>query len=352
MSDAFHWDGSPKEDALLGFRTARTMWLHRSNKSTLLRRDAMAKCRYCGLAMEYFDRYDDLRIPMTPKTVPSRAVPPRMRWQIMNGIAYPGDGGLAVCRVPHPAFCPQVEHEDDDPQLAHARAVYRKRSEGLIASGQFIPDLVPPRCEEDVAEQHVQDVGEVRHVIAYSSRLLLAPSRVDTIQCVARADSTGERCKNTVWTEEGHWEEVEIPYVPGRAGQQVLWAGSRMWVFALHALYPDEFSRWMKQRCPSHASGYTPDAVPPEWVSFDPWRHEDHILRERPAGVAEPKRVADHIADMLLGPKRTRCATSGCLNGSDAPVPEGWLCWQCSRLTERRERIHQKWGNPTRGNVM
>ncbi|MCX4597175.1 hypothetical protein OG819_48480 [Streptomyces sp. NBC_01549] len=63
---------------------------------------------------------------------------------------------------------------------------------------------------------------------------------------------------------------MEIPHAPGRAGQQVLWAGTAMWVYGLHVLYTDEFNRRMKQCCTSHAPGntYAPDAVPPQWVRF------------------------------------------------------------------------------------
>jgi hypothetical protein len=355
VSERYNWDGSLKEEyrgGTLGFSAARTMWLHRQNHSATLRRDALTRCRYCGLLMEYFTRYDQKRLPVVPKLIRAVAVPARMRWHVMSGVAFPGDGGSSHCYVPHPAFCPRVEHDDDDLSLAEARAVFRRKSDELIASGQFIPDLAPARCEDEVAEQYVQDVGDVRHVIAYGRMLWLAPSRIDTLQCVARADSTGERCRNLVWTQDGSWEEMEIPYAPGRAGQQVLWAGMTMWVFALHTLYPAEFSRWMKQRCPSHDSGYIPDAVPPQWVHFDPLRHDAHILRQRPSGVVGAERDTESVmADLRLGPRRTECATPGCGNGSVSQVPEGWVCSFCQRRRERRDRTHQKWVDPRDGNI-
>ncbi|MGW2386344.1 DUF6083 domain-containing protein [Streptomyces sp. NPDC001658] len=351
MSERFHWDGSHKGYGKQhGFTGARTMWLHRNNASTTLRRDALTRCRYCGLLMEYFDRYDHLRIPMVPKQIPSAAVPARMRWHIMGGIAFPGDNRQTMCHVPHPAFCPMVEHEDDDLSLAEARAVFRKKSEELIAAG-FIPDMRPPRCEEEVAEQHVEDVEGIRHVVAYSGLLWLAPGPVDTIQCVAHANSTDERCKKLVWEGEGTWQEVEIPYAPGRAGQQVLWAGTTMWVYGLHALYTAEFNRWMRQRCGSHAPGqsYAPDAVPPQWVTFDALRHDEYILRQHPAGAEVMPKSPVMLPGIALGPKRTACASTSCRNGSAAPVPEGWLCSQCEDRSARRERTHQKWVTPPSG---
>ncbi|MCX4581271.1 DUF6083 domain-containing protein [Streptomyces sp. NBC_01571] len=355
MSNRFHWDGTPKADEERGFAVGRTMWLHRSNHSTTLRRDAMAKCRYCGLPMMYFDRDNHQRIPMVPKPIPSALVPPQMRWHVSRGVAFHGDVGEATCWVPHPAFCPQLAHDDDVPaSIVDVRARYRRRSEDLIASGKFIPDLVPPRCEEDVAEQHVQDVEDIRHVISYNSMLWLGAGRVEALQCVARAATTGERCPGLVSQGEGRWEEVEIPYMQGRAGQDVLWAGTTMWVYGLHALFPEEISRWMKQRCTYHASGYAADAVPAQWVPFSALRHDEHIMRERPAMAdAERKRdVEERAARTPQRPKRTACAAEGCSNGSVAAVPAGWLCWTCDPVQARRERTHHKWQAPAEESPM
>lgn len=352
MSERYHWDGTPKDDAPR-YSVGRTMWLHQANRSTALRRDSLTRCRYCGLLMEYFDRYDHQRIPMVPKPLPVAAIPHRMRWHIAGGVAYPGDGGEGRCFVPHPAFCPMVEHEDDDLMLAEARAAFRKKSEERIAAGLFIPRPAPARCEAEVAEQHVADAGEVRHVVAYGSLLWLAPGSIDTIRCVARAESTGQRCRKLVSEDEGRWEEVEIPYAPGRAGQQVLWEGLTMWVYGLHTLYSDEFSRWMQQRCLSHAAGYQADAVSSQWVIFNSLRHDKYILRERPAGVETRPAggIETALAGIFMQPKRTTCATDGCVNGSAAPVPEGWICSECTQRSARRERTHKKWVSPSSVNT-
>ncbi|MFJ9931342.1 DUF6083 domain-containing protein [Streptomyces misionensis] len=343
MPEHFNWDGSPKDERLAGFSPARNMWLHKSNRSTSLPGNNLVRCRYCGLRMQYFDRWDHGRIPMVPKMLPSAAVPVPMRWNVMSGIALPGDDGAGRCFVPHPAFCPAVKHENADLRLAEARAVFRRRMERRIAEEGFIPDL-PPAGEEDVAEQHIEPVEGRRHIVAYARLLWLAPGRIDTIQCVALARTTGERCKNTISQDEGVWEEVEIPYPPGRAGQQVLWAGTTMWAYALHALHTDEFNRWMRQRCMQHAPGgnAAPDAVSSQWVRFDALRHEEFILRERPANAQQVllDRRLDRIA---TGPERTECATSDCRNGTVSKVPKGWACWKCARTVKRRTRTHRKW---------
>ncbi|MEU5013343.1 DUF6083 domain-containing protein [Streptomyces sp. NPDC021749] len=352
MSERFNWDGSPKDDGQSGFSATRTMWLHKSNRSMTLRRDELTRCRYCGLLMEYFDRYDHGRIPMVPKQLPSAPIPHRMRWHILSGAAWPGDGGEMKCYVPHPAFCPAVEHDDDTIDLAQARAIFRKHMERRIEAGLFVP-VPPPSGESEVAEQFVEPIEGMRHVIAYGSLLWLAPGEIDHLQCVARARRSGKRCTQTVSGDEGKWTEIEIPYAPGRAGQEVLWAGATMWVYALHTLYSQDISRWMRQRCTHHAPGENsaPDAVPPQWVHFDPLRHDAFILRQRPASAGPIEVPNSRFAGLALGPKHTDCATPGCGNGSEAPVADGWKCRKCERTNERRQRTHQRWINPTSDSI-
>ncbi|WP_318275331.1 DUF6083 domain-containing protein [Streptomyces pharetrae] len=317
------------------------MRVHQSSPSTLLRRDALTRCRYCCELMEYFDRHDHGRIPMVPKAFRSARFPVQMRWHILRGIALPGDGGESHCYVPHPAFCAAVDHPESSGELAQARAVFRRRFEERVAQG-FIPDL-RPADEDEVAEQHVEPVEGVRHVIAYASVLWLAPGKIDDIQCVARAWTTGERCGNAVSHGEGTWTEIEIPYTPGRAGQEVLWSGSTMWVYALHTLYPEEFRRWMRQRCSQHTGAMVDEVLPPQWIPFRPLAHDEFILRERPTQSERPAAVDRGIAAIALEPERTECASPDCRNGSVAKVPKGWLCYKCARVREHRERTHRKW---------
>ncbi|MEU5666496.1 DUF6083 domain-containing protein [Streptomyces longwoodensis] len=343
MSGRFNWDGSAKDDSELVFGQLRTMRVHRSNPSTLLRQDAIARCRYCGEPMEYFDRHDHGRIPMFPKQLPSARFPVQMRWHVLRGIAMPGDGGEDRCYIPHPAICAAVEHTDSSTGLTHARASMRRRFEARLKDG-FIPAL-RPSDEQEVAEQHIEPVEGLRHVIAYSSLLYLAPGKIEDLQCVAVAYGTGERCRNGVSQEEGRWDEVEIPYVAGRAGQDVLWAGSTMWVYTLHTLYPEEIRRWMRQRCPHHAPGTSsaPDAVPPQWTHFDPWRHSEYILRDRPTHLEPAMPQETLLSGLAAEPKRTECAVPDCRNGSVSKVPKGWLCYRCAKKQARRAQTHRRW---------
>ncbi|MFF4950564.1 DUF6083 domain-containing protein [Streptomyces chattanoogensis] len=344
----WHWDGSPKHEE----KQPRSRWMrvHRSSASTALRWDARVRCRYCGHQMEYFDRFDGGRIPMMPHQFRSVSIPERLRWSVDNGVAYIGDSGRLLCWVPHPAVCPMVEHEDDDPELEQARMAHLLWTRRWIESEEFTPELHESTVEADVADQHVElEAGAVRHVVRYASWTWLGPDAVDRIQCVARAASTGARCQNRVLssdTYEGGWEQTEVPVPPGRAGQESLWAGMEMWVYQLHMLEPHEFKRWIRQRCTDHAPGASsvPDAIAPQWVSFDAWRHSDFILFERPHWEPDLKRQ-EHLLLSRLEPaqKPTNCAAAGCRNGTIMPVAAGWLCWQCAKKEQRRRGVHRRW---------
>jgi hypothetical protein len=39
-----------------------SMWLHRSNQSSLLHSTGTDQCKYCGIQVGWFDRYDTKRI--------------------------------------------------------------------------------------------------------------------------------------------------------------------------------------------------------------------------------------------------------------------------------------------------
>ncbi|WP_226652260.1 DUF6083 domain-containing protein [Streptomyces hydrogenans] len=77
------------------------MHLHRSNQTRLLRRLAADRCKYCDTPIEWFERYDSLRIPLSPE-FPAGPVPQRMQWHLAKGVAYPGgilSPGTAVSRT-------------------------------------------------------------------------------------------------------------------------------------------------------------------------------------------------------------------------------------------------------------
>lgn len=357
-SDRF-WDGSPKEptdtsEFKAPFAARPRIRVHRSSPSTALRSKSMAQCRFCGHRIEYFDRFDDDgRIPMIPHLFKTAQIPQRLHWHVNGGKAYPGHGNQYLCRIPHPALCPMVEHADQDPDLEEMRTVLRVRTRKMIDAKTFVPDLCPSVSEDDVSEQHTEgETGLIRHLVGYTSALWLAPTVIDRVRCVARAASSGERCRNPVLGSDlydGAWEDMDIPIPPGRAGQETLWAGTRMWVYGLHALGPMEFKRWIKQRCPSHAPGATstPDETTPQWVRFDPLRHADFILYDRPVWAPEIKRERHGLLSRLALPRKpTQCAETGCRNGSAMPVPAEWRCYKCEPRHRHRIRMHRDFGSP------
>ncbi|MGW0538556.1 DUF6083 domain-containing protein [Streptomyces sp. NPDC003032] len=358
-SDHYHWDGSRKDDSEAPgdpFSAAgrSRIRIHRSSPTTTLRRKCQSQCRFCGHSVEYFDRFDGGRLPMIPHLFPARHIPPRLRWHVEGGMAYTGCGGNMLCRVAHPAFCPMVDHDDNDPEMERARRALAVRTRRWIDAGEFVPDLRPSPTEADVAEQHVDegDIGVVRHLIRYTNALWLGPTVIDRIRCVAMAASTGERCKNLVLSSavyDGEWEEMEIPIAPGRAGQQTLWAGTTMWVYGLHALTPSECLRWIKQRCTYHLphGSTTPDNISPQWIRFDPLRHAEFILYQRPIWAPEIK-GQEHPLLSRLKPvaKLTGCAEPECRNTTPRTVAAEWRCWKCGPRYERRQKTHRMWQRP------
>lgn len=354
MARSYHWDGSPvEEDEADWFRSQRTLRLHKSSASRTLRKDAVARCIYCNHPMEWYERYDTKeRVPFLLQEFPTQRLPERLRWSVFNGLAYKGDGGAPTCRIVHPAVCPALQH-DEERVLEGLRLSYAVKTRSWIHQGVFVPAAKPDVTELDVEEQLV-DAGETRHVVHYTWWTVLAPTVIDEVRCVALAASTGERCKNMVLSDdlyEGQWSQVEIRIPPGREGrrQATLWEGQQMWVYDLNALYPEDFRRWQEQRCRDHDGGSAPNAVLPQWVTFDTFRHSEFITIERPATVVRQRHREDHPLLKLMRPLATdaaRCSAEGCSNRSHRAEEKGWLCWQCAPVARRRARIHDKWQAP------
>lgn len=317
------------------------MRLHQSNQSRLLRRDGVGQCKFCGSPIEWFDQYDARRVPLTPE-FPARRVPARYRWHLSGGVAYPGSDRFSdYCRVPHPAVCPAAERESLPRQLEEVRRLLAVRMRERIEQGLFTPYAEEPSegqaYEPDLGGQRAGD----RHVLNYHGDLRLAPCAIDEVQCVA-ADEEGERCPNPVFVlAEGHWEQVGIPYAPGRSGQMILTGSGRMYVWSVTEYA--QLLRWCRQHCPDHHEFQgTADFTSSEWVTFQTIRHADFIITRKPEGYeAAPTQEEITIHD---GPrKRTVCAAAECLNATVAAVAEGWLCWRCEQLQRRRRRAHRKY---------
>jgi hypothetical protein len=330
-----------------------SMRLHGSNESKLLRSTGGARCAYCGVWVEWFDRYDARRIPLSPE-VPARLVPEPYRWHVNRGIAYPGADPRtgSYCRIQHPAVCPALDHPDLPEELAGVVKALAVRMRTAIDRDGFVP-VLPPRAEDEVTEPEpdrpVQEQDTTRHTISYSGLLRLGPGRLEDIQCIAALED-GTRCPNTILDiDEGTWEEINIPPAPGREGR-TLWQASdgKMWVWTLTGNFT-VVTRWLRQRCADHEPQFStaPDHAPREWVEFHPLRHSEHVVTQRPEGYDPPRPPED--LPVHDGPRtRTRCAGEGCHNASVADVPEGWLCWRCAAAAKRRSRTHRRLGQGNR----
>ncbi|WP_405858450.1 DUF6083 domain-containing protein [Streptomyces sp. NBC_00090] len=319
-----------------------SLFLHRSNQTKLLRRTAVDRCKYCGTPIEWYERYDSLRIPLSPE-FPARPVPPKMRWHLNRGIAYPGeDPYTKYCRIPHPAVCPAVDHHDLPPELEDVVTRLAVRMRGRIERGEFTPYIEPVE-EEEVAGPDPEEVEEIRHVISYYGTLRIAPCEIHELRCIATESTTGQRCENGVFDlDEGKWEEVEVPHAPGRQGQQILsTTGGRMWAWAVHDF--NYLRRWWKQHCVDHYGSSAPDHVKFELVQFHPLIHGDYILTRRPEGYERTPTGREIVIHDGPTGEHTVCATDGCWHSTFGSQPEGWLCWNCDRAEKRRARVHRQW---------
>ncbi|MFE4177129.1 DUF6083 domain-containing protein [Streptomyces sp. NPDC056909] len=334
-------------ERILGDPMTRNLYLHRSNQTKMLRRDAKARCKFCGTSIEFFDRYDGTRIPLTPE-FPADSVPPRLRWHVDCGVAFPGrDPRAAYCRIPHPAVCPAVDHPDLPDQVVDVVRVLARRMNQAISNGEFVP-YEEPSTEQEVEHPGPEQTEQVRHIVAYYGVLRIGPCAIEDLQCIAEDQRTGERCEDGVYNaDQGRWEEVDIDpqQATGRQGQLVLdVTQGRVW--AWHLVDFHVARRWWSQRCEAHFESSRPDAVSNEFVPFHPVRHDAYLLTERPHGY-EPQNASNKIV-IHEGPKgSTKCAR--CTNSTGRAVEEGWLCWQCERAEQRRARVHRRWANAQLG---
>lgn len=248
------------------------------------------------------------------------------------------------CRLAHTTICPALNHDDLDAELQPLVTRLGVRMQKNIDAGQFAPRPVESQAAAEVAEpepQNAAPAGQERHTMRYVSSLRLAPGRIEDLQCIATTQY-GRRCSNFIYAaDEGFWEHVEIPHAPGREGELILNAtGGMMWVWTLAPLDFGAGTRWTKQRCEVHADSPAPDYGPREWVNFHPVKHGSFIVGEKPQGYPEKESLQVPIH---MGPKTTACDTAGCHNSTVMAVPEGWLCWQCVRRTNRRAAVRSRW---------
>lgn len=325
-----------------------SMYLHRSAQTKILRKSGAARCKYCNTPVEWFERYDALRIPLTTE-FPTRRIPPKMRWHIERGIAYPGtDASNGYCRIPHPAVCPAFDHPDLPPDIQELVQVLAVRMRTAIERGEFTP-YVEPVAQEEAENPEPEKTQAVRHVIAYGGTLRIGPCAIEDLQCITRDSQTGQRCENAVCDlSEGRWGSVSIDeeQATGRLGQMVLnLTGGNIWAWQVA-----DFNiavRWWNQHCHEHHNSPEPDHVPSEFVPFHPLRHDAYILTERPTDYDLTPETEDQVVIHNGPAARTTCATPSCSNTSVLAYPDTWHCWQCEKLERYRQRIHTRWVKPS-----
>ncbi len=317
------------------------MFLHRSSQTKVLRQRAASRCKYCGTPVDWFQKYDGMRIPLTNE-FPARRIPPRIRWHVDHGIAYPGADSSDYCRIVHNAICPAVEHPDLPPAIQELVRILAVRMRTAIEKGEFTP-FEEPALAEEVACPDPENVQPVRHVVAYGGILRIGPCSIDEIQCIAEVGKNQRRCKNPVCDlSEGRWERVGIneEEAKGRLGQMVLnLTGGSIWVWQLNNY--NIALRWWAQLCHGHLNSTRPDLVENEFVPFHPLRHDAYVLTERPSGYD-----ADADGSVVIHegpPARTTCATPSCRNSSVLAHGDDWVCWQCEKLQRRRRTVHRRW---------
>ncbi|MER7848321.1 DUF6083 domain-containing protein [Kitasatospora sp. NPDC096077] len=340
---------SPEEPFSLGFEgtAGRRLRLHASNPSKVLRSRARGTCGWCGNVVDWFDRFDGGRIPLTPMLFPSVRVPRRHQWSVDRGMAHLGATG-DECRIPHPAICPALEHVGQDPELARMTQVLGVNTRKLIDTGKFTPPAAAPDDEDEIAQPEPENAapdGSARHILYHGSVLKICPGRIEDLQCVADAESTRRRCENPVFDiSEGGWTQVDIPPAAGRSGKAILLTyRGRMWAWEIQPLDYKDALRWFWQKCPMHHNA--PEAHDRELIDFSTARHAPFILTERPPGyeAAQTTTAASGSATQPSEAGRTRCASDGCWNGTLVPVNDGWLCWQCAKRARTRETVRRKW---------
>ncbi|MDT0307316.1 DUF6083 domain-containing protein [Streptomyces sp. DSM 44917] len=339
----------------------RTLSIQPSSASKTPRRASVGRCRYCGHLIEWFDRFQEPRVPLVPREYPVKGIPLSFRWTVENGVArlmHPEDREK-WCWIAHPAVCPFPASGEEpstarSPMLEQLRRAMKIKTRTWQHRGRFVPhDPGPDQTEPVLPCELAQDAAPIRDIIKCTSTIgWLARGQLNEVQCVALTRK-GSRCANPVLdpdNADGSWVEERVPTAPGRAGQLVLAAGDTMWIYQVNVFHDlTTAGRWQQQRCPTHSDHSTaPSAVGAEWEAFNVLRHSDHIRRVLPEWAERPDPGEDPrlLFPSAAGKARQRCATSGCYNGTAIPQAPDWTCWQCDRRRRKRAATHRRWQQP------
>ncbi|MFD7135689.1 DUF6083 domain-containing protein [Streptomyces sp. NPDC059894] len=270
-----NWDGS-----VSNVWSSRRIRIHDNSPSRLLRKGQQKPCKYCGNLVEWFERTNDIGVPLVPHSFPADRIPMSQRWHVYGGVAYAAWDGSAVCRIAHPAVCPADPTLRPEGLLRDVLLRYRAQMNTLIEKRGWVPDLHPADASQPSATVPPRE----RHVVMFLSLLYLAEGAISDVQCVAQTKA-GERCRYTLAQgDPGFWIEHPIPD-SGRNTLSAHLVGTPMMVYSLQSLNWAGQSRWRDQRCELHGSREVPAMVASAWERFDPFIHIDHI--RRPKGYPE-----------------------------------------------------------------
>jgi hypothetical protein len=241
----------------------------------------MDRCRFCGNLLEWCQRTDERLIAMHPVELPTRQIPPRMRWHMAAGIAHHGDAGSRWCHIPHPVICPAIT--PDRPLPAPAIDALRRylslRTRVLIDQGfQPAPALSAP------STPHPADRTDdsVRPVVHFLQTHYLAPGPLASIRCVAQTRRR-QRCPNTITTdsEPGRWLLMPLDVQPDEPGHRRHLAEhllpTEMAIYHLGHTPLLEQLRWRAQHCRAHAHTSAADLALTQWQVLDPFLHRQYL---------------------------------------------------------------------------
>ncbi|MER5346189.1 DUF6083 domain-containing protein [Streptomyces mirabilis] len=272
------WDGS-----LTAVHPRRSLRVAPDGVSRLLRCGQTGQCRDCGNRIEWYHRTNRQPVRLHPHELPTARVPAACRWHVSSGVAYPAGDGTSWCRLPHAVVCPARDASPVMPELVALRRALALNTRRLLDTGAFTLPGAPSGA--DAAASTV--CRPARPIVQLLYIRYLAARPVDEIQCVAQARRR-HRCSNPLLTPDapsGTWALVPAT----RAHGQLALPTEVMAVYDLSGLPYAEQLRWRAQRCPQHAVAPSAgDMTVPDWESFDPLVHHEHIHTRLPTRVRRP----------------------------------------------------------------
>ncbi|MFJ4188962.1 DUF6083 domain-containing protein [Kitasatospora sp. NPDC089509] len=267
FTPGYRWDGTHR-----GPNTTRTLRIDRDSPTRIVRTALMGTCHHCGNPAEWSYTAHHDYIPLHPAELPTRHIPPPLRWHTVSGIAYPTAAGSPWCRIAHPDLCPATRprpRHPTTPELDELRRTLALRTRLLADRG------LQPR-HPDTTTAPLSPTPPPRPVVHLLQTNYLARHPVSEIRCVAQT-RRGHRCHNPVdtATPSGHW--TLVPLGADKTAPDDHKNPPLMAVYHLSHLPHVELLRWRAQHCARHTTGRFADVALPEWEVLHSARHRQHI---------------------------------------------------------------------------